>query len=107
MCLIVRMRPYRTQEEALDILRNKQGVRDYDDVLVNIPNKVVRDLIGLRLDRKYKRLMWRNEIELVNHIDWTKTQEGGKFWSQVVGWMAGINDLPELAGCGTIKGELV
>tara|TARA_R110000868_G_C10732892_1_gene751759 strand:- start:567 stop:851 length:285 start_codon:yes stop_codon:yes gene_type:complete len=91
------MKPYRTQGEALGILTGKIELRDYDDVLGGIPHEGVRRLVDLRLDGRYKRLRHRNDMELVRHIDWVNTPEGGRVWANITGWMAGLNDLPELA----------
>jgi len=91
------MKPYRTQEEALAMFRGEPDHRPYRELLERIPCKELRDLMDRRLDKKYKQFWMKNEFEIVRHFDWSETPEGSWYWGKVMGWMAGMNDLPELA----------
>lgn len=90
------MKPYRTEQESLSILQGDPNYRDYKDVLNCIPNKEIRKLINLRLDKKYKNLQFKNEFDIIRHIDWANTPEGGSFWVNVFHWTLGLCDLPTL-----------
>jgi hypothetical protein len=91
------MKPYRTEQEVLSMLQGDANYLDYNEVLECIPNEEVRRLIDLRLDRRYKKLKFKNEFDVIRHIDWVETPEGGSFWVNVFGWTIGLNDLPKLA----------
>ena len=91
------MKPYRTEQEALEMLQGKPDHKPYRELLERIPCMELRELMDRRLDGKYKHLKLKNEFEIVRHFDWSETPEGSGYWGKVVGWMAGMNDLPELA----------
>jgi hypothetical protein len=91
------MKPYRTEQEALSVLQGEANYLDYNEVLEFIPHEGVRRLIDLRLDKRYKKLKFKNEFDVIRHIDWVETPEGSSFWVKVFGWTIGLNDLPELA----------
>jgi hypothetical protein len=90
------MKPYRTEQESLSILQGDPNYRDYNEVLNCIPNEEIRKLINLRLDKKYKNLQFKNEFDIIRHIDWANTPEGGSFWVNVFHWTLGLCDLPAL-----------
>ena len=91
------MKPYRTEQEVLSMLQGEPNYREYDEVLGCIPNEEIKKLINLRLDKKYKNLQFKNEFDIIKHIDWTNTPEGGSFWARVYNWTLGLKDLPKLA----------
>ena len=91
------MKPYRTEQEVLSMLQGEPNYLDYNEVLKFIPHEEVRRLIDLRLDRRYKKLKFKNEFDIIKHIDWTNTPEGVSFWARVYNWTLGFKDLPELA----------
>ena len=88
------MKPYRTEQESLSILTGEPNYREYEEVLGCIPNEEIRKLINLRLDKKYKNLQFKNEFDIIMHIDWTNTPEGRPFWARVYNWTLGLRDLP-------------
>lgn len=90
------MKPYRTEEEMLSMLHGKPNYREYKEVLECIPNDEIKKLINLRLEKKYKNLKFKHEFDIIRHIDWSNTPEGGGFWVDVLGWTTGLNDLPAL-----------
>jgi len=94
------MKPYRTEEEALAMFKGKPEHKPYRELLERVPCKELRELMDMRLDKKYKQFQMKSEFEIVRLFDWSETPEGSTYWGKVMGWMAGMNDLPELA-----KGE--